>query len=345
MAEYRACKVVSSLPGTLVANTLYLVRIGTGFRPYVTNSSGTIVAYPLDPPAWSELTGKPAFGNASLANASALQCGRLTLTSGAAITVGDVTGASTIYFTPWRGNTLSFYDGSDFVPYTFAELSRAISGLTSGKNYDVFAYVSGGSPVFDVVAWTNDTTRATAVVLSGHGIWVNNAACTGVMSGASIAQYRGTLLGTIRTTGTNTTADAYAQRFVANAINPVPKLIYRAEGTAHTYSSATPRGWNNTNQTIEWVQSLAQWPVTLQLTGAIIPPGAGTVGARIAIGSSASNQIVGIDAGFGVNPFQAGTSLPLDPGIGNRIYYVTESGTGSGNASFFVYVIHGQVWV
>ena len=41
-------KFVSALPGTLVANTLYYVRVGTGFDVYLTNSSGTIVAYPLN---------------------------------------------------------------------------------------------------------------------------------------------------------------------------------------------------------------------------------------------------------------------------------------------------------
>lgn len=59
MAEFAAHKVVSSLPGILAANTCYFVRVGTGFRQYLTNSSGTIVAYPADPPDWSEITGKP----------------------------------------------------------------------------------------------------------------------------------------------------------------------------------------------------------------------------------------------------------------------------------------------
>jgi len=39
-------KVVSALPGTLTADTIYFVRVGTGFDIYVTNHSGTIVAYP-----------------------------------------------------------------------------------------------------------------------------------------------------------------------------------------------------------------------------------------------------------------------------------------------------------
>ena len=60
MAVFSACKVVSTLPGILAANTLYLVKVGTGFRPWLTNSAGTIVAYPLDPITWSELGGIPA---------------------------------------------------------------------------------------------------------------------------------------------------------------------------------------------------------------------------------------------------------------------------------------------
>jgi hypothetical protein len=38
-------KVVSVLPATLSADTIYFVRIGTGFDIYVTNSTGTIVGY------------------------------------------------------------------------------------------------------------------------------------------------------------------------------------------------------------------------------------------------------------------------------------------------------------
>ncbi|WEV90007.1 hypothetical protein [Pseudomonas phage PotUPM1] len=39
-------KVVASLPATLAPDSVYYVRVGTGFDIYVTNSSGTILAYP-----------------------------------------------------------------------------------------------------------------------------------------------------------------------------------------------------------------------------------------------------------------------------------------------------------
>lgn len=41
-------KHVSSLPGTLTANTLYFVRVGSGFDIYLTNDLGTVVAYGLN---------------------------------------------------------------------------------------------------------------------------------------------------------------------------------------------------------------------------------------------------------------------------------------------------------
>ncbi|QRY79626.1 hypothetical protein JVX91_00495 [Pseudomonas sp. PDNC002] len=48
MAKVLQHKVVSALPSPLEANSIYFVRVGTGFDIYVTNSSGTIVAYPIN---------------------------------------------------------------------------------------------------------------------------------------------------------------------------------------------------------------------------------------------------------------------------------------------------------
>lgn len=42
MTEFRAQKVVSSLPVTLQANTLYFVRVGNGFDLYCSDQTGTI---------------------------------------------------------------------------------------------------------------------------------------------------------------------------------------------------------------------------------------------------------------------------------------------------------------
>jgi hypothetical protein len=41
-------KVVAALPGVLEANSIYYVRVGSGFDLYVTNDQGTVVAYPMN---------------------------------------------------------------------------------------------------------------------------------------------------------------------------------------------------------------------------------------------------------------------------------------------------------
>jgi hypothetical protein len=50
MAELKQHKYVAALPGTLEADSIYFVRAGSGYDQYVTNHSGTIVAYPLNVP-------------------------------------------------------------------------------------------------------------------------------------------------------------------------------------------------------------------------------------------------------------------------------------------------------
>ncbi|AMV20561.1 hypothetical protein [Planctomyces sp. SH-PL14] len=112
---------------------------------------------------------------AALAEASPLQCGRLTLLGGTPITTADLTAQSTVYFTPWRGNVVSLYDGADYQPYSFSELNVALTGLTSGKNYDVFAYRTSSTPPNAFRSFD----RASS--LSGTTITVNRPA--GVVSG------------------------------------------------------------------------------------------------------------------------------------------------------------------
>lgn len=48
MAQFKVHKFVSALPSTLEPDAVYFVRAGTGFDLYVTNSSGTVVAYELN---------------------------------------------------------------------------------------------------------------------------------------------------------------------------------------------------------------------------------------------------------------------------------------------------------
>ena len=42
MAKIKIDKVLSTLPGTLVANTVYFLRVGSGIELHVTDSTGTV---------------------------------------------------------------------------------------------------------------------------------------------------------------------------------------------------------------------------------------------------------------------------------------------------------------
>ena len=58
MAATRITKVVASLPGTLLPDTIYLVRAGAGFDIFMSDLTGT-VAYQINnpggggPPQWA----------------------------------------------------------------------------------------------------------------------------------------------------------------------------------------------------------------------------------------------------------------------------------------------------
>ncbi len=101
---------------------------------------------------------------------------RLTLTSGVAVTTTDVVNAQTIYCTPYNGNTISLYNGTNWVLYSSVEFSLALGTLSTGM-YDVFCYANSGIPTLEYLAWTNDTTRATALVLQ-DGILCKTGALT-----------------------------------------------------------------------------------------------------------------------------------------------------------------------
>lgn len=165
--------------------------------------------------------------------------GRLTLTTVTPVTTADVTAATNIYFTPYMGNSIALYDGSaTWSLFTFAELTLGITATTSTM-HDVFAYNNAGVVALEALAWTNDTTRATALVKQ-DGVLVK--------SGATTRRY----IGSYRTTtASGQTEDSYAKRYVYNYYNRVKRPMYAIESTATwNYSTASFRQANGatTNQ-------------------------------------------------------------------------------------------------
>src|SRR5437899_2723242 len=159
--------------------------------------------------------------------------GRMTLTTATGVTTADVTAATTVYFTPYKGNRIALYDGSNWNLYTFSEISLALGSDAANTNYDLFAYNSSGTVTLERLAWTNDTTRATALALQ-DGIYVK--------SGTTTRRY----LGTYRTAGSaGQTEESAAKRFVWNYYNRVQRALVVRDATATwTYTTATYRQAN-----------------------------------------------------------------------------------------------------
>lgn len=159
--------------------------------------------------------------------------GRLTLETAVPVSTTDQTAKTTIYFTPYKGNRIALYTGSSWTQFAFSEISIALGTLTSGKNYDVFAYNNAGSVALEFsAAWTTDTARADALTL---------------LDGAYVKSSNNTrrYLGTFRTTATTTTEDSAAKRFVWNMYNRVQRKLLKQESTdSWTYSTAAFRQTN-----------------------------------------------------------------------------------------------------
>lgn len=251
----------------------------------------------------------------------ALTQGRLTLTTATCVTTADVTAATTIYFTPGcgGGNQIALYDGTNWQLRTFTELSLAVPATTNTL-YDVYVYDNAGVATLELTAWTNDTTRATALVRQ-NGVWSKTGALTRKF------------LGVMRTTGVSgQTEDSFAKRYVWNEYNRAPRAL-RVTETANSwaYTTAAYQQMNNAaaNQ-IDLVVGVAD----VELSVWVVHHGSSTTvpsAAYCSIGQDAitahANTVHGVfalDAGGAVHHARA--SLNLYPAVGRHYYTALEYG-------------------
>jgi hypothetical protein len=256
---------------------------------------------------------------------------RLTLTSATPVTTSDVTAATTVYATPTRGNRCALYDGSSqWNISSFTELSIALGTDTANTNYDVFLYLSSGTPTIERVAWTNDTTRATAITLQ-DGVYVK--------SGSTTRRY----IGTYRTTAVaGQTEDSAAKRFLWNYYNRVQRAIRVLESTdSWTYTTATYRQGNNavTNQ-VAVVVGVAAVRLSLRLSVMAANTNAG-VGTTVSIGEdSATTPASGVlmslvDAPVANLRYALVAVLDRAPAIGYHYYTWMEYSLAVGTTTWY----------
>lgn len=243
--------------------------------------------------------------------------GRLTLTTGVAVTTSDVTAATTLYFTPYKGNLIGTYSGSAWSVNSFTEQSISLAGLTANLPYDVF--IVDSTLALELVAWTNGTTRGTALTTQ-DGILVK--------TGATTRRY----LGTICITGTTGQCeDSLLNRLVWNYYNRVERAISVIDTTDSWTSTATGwRAWNGSNSNrITLVVGMSEDPVELQFAAV----GKQSAGNNVTIGvglDSTSVNSARVFPSIGSTTFGFSSSLYRDyPGIGSHFLQLLEYDNGT----------------
>lgn len=267
---------------------------------------------------------------------------RLTLTTGTPVTTSDVTAATTIYCTPYKGNRIALYDGSTgWNTLVSSQFSLALGTLTSGKAYDVFCYNNSGTPTLEFLVWTSDTVRATALTYQ-DGILVK--------TGATTRRY----LGSFYTTATTTTEDSAANRYLYNYYWRQRRFMKRVEATTNwTYTTATFRQANGAaaNQ-LNFIQGVAEDAVQVDILGVF--DNSASAFATVAIGLDSTSARGGVN-GYQVSPggsgyAQAKAEYREIPSAGRHFIAWLEWSTASGTTTWygtntnFVTGMYGEVW-
>lgn len=250
--------------------------------------------------------------------------GRLTLTSGTPVTTTNVTGATTIYYTPFVTNSIALYDGSAWQVVNFSEKSLALGTVTSGLPYDVFGYLSSNDLALEKVAWTNSTTRATALARVDGRV---------VKSGDTTRLY----LGTFYTTSTTTTEDSETKRLIWNYYNRVIRKVKVVDTTNNwTYSTTTWRSWNNsTANRIEILTGLAYDCIDLAFNGLAANSAGYSMGFGVGVDSTSANSADTYTSAASSSIVYGQARYTGIPSGGHHYYQALEMGGGSGTTTFF----------
>ena len=303
-----------------------------GARYYLSGTAGAITT---TPGTWPRFVGQ-ARTTTELALASnppllpdidarirTLINGRLSLTTGVAVTPTDVTAAGTLFLVPYKSNAFAMYTGTHWAVMSLPQLSIAVPAVAN-QVYDLFLDYNDGTPQLVLLAWTNDTTRAT-LLTSQDAILVK--------TGDAQQRY----IGTVRTRTASQLNDSVLFRHVWNYYNRVPRSILVSSATASfTYQTATVRQFEaSTANQADIVVGVAEVVIDLLLKSAGVNDG----GAFISVGIGEDSTTAYTDnSGVrmnGTNTIAMVSRLLKNPAIGRHFYSWNQWSTAAGTTTWY----------
>lgn len=280
--------------------------------------------------------------------------GRLTLQTLTPVIATTQSAKTTVYYTPYNGNIVPVYDGSNLIPTTFAELSIATTDATknpaaigASKINDWFVWNDVGTVrLSHGPDWTNDTTRSAGTALAMvNGILLNSISITN-----GPAASRGTYVGTTRSNGSSqldwilgagASGGSAAFFGVWNYYNRVSVSTTVGDtGVGYTYTTATVRQARaSAGNQISFVAGLVEdgFPVTMAGQANTVAVGGATALWGVGLNSTstfAAGRTFGQAATANVTVFGSPACANLMPQLGLNVISANESGDGA-NANTF----------
>ena len=312
----------STYPATNAANTLLYASSANTMAALATANNALVVTSSSGVPSVAATgTGLQVLSSVLQPATTFAMSHRLTLTSGTPVTSVDITAAGTLYLTPYKGVDIDIYNGSAWIRFQQTQLSIANTGLSTSTPYDVFIQYNAGTPQLSLTAWTNATTRATALAYQ-NGVLV--------LSGTTTSRY----LGTIYVDGSGNFNDASSLRAVWNYYNRVNKMLYNASTASWSYQSASIRQCDaSSNFQINFVSGLGEDSLQMvgsmsynQATGAIYAIGFGLDTTTAFSQASSYNQMSTV----GANQWSSTTiQIILSPQVGYHYISLNEQSTAA----------------
>lgn len=282
--------------------------------------------------------------------------GRLTLTSGAAIQTANAVAATTVYFTPYRGNSVPIWGSSAFVIRAFSELSLALSSNSghtgyhqAGKIMDLGVFDDAGTLRLGTgVAWSGDNLIGTGAgsaereLLNGFWVNKNSMVCRfGSASGNTVTvPARGfTIVGSVMFTANGQTeftlapagaaGGTPAKLMLSNIYNQVNMVAVENDTTvSYTKTTTTLEAFGvSTNNRIDFLNALADMTIGAEVTSTLITAVASAT-PYVAIGLDSTSVQSGVRALLSTTDTLTNVSVTASyygvPSIGKHSVYALQ---------------------